>query len=393
MNTLLKVVGGVTVALIIGVVAFAGGVAYERENLDWHPPIDETNTSLEAAVTEVAGIIGREALEPTTETSLTAGAIAGMLEALDDDYAMYFNPDHFDYFNEMTSGVFYGIGVTISSKESSLTIVSVIPGTPAEAAGLKANDVIVEIDGETRPKWDSDDAVSRIRGDEGTVVTLGIRRGDEEKLRSFDITRAKIDVPNMETELLEGNVGYIRLYQFTTPAAEDIEEAIKDLTKQGAKGFVLDLRDNPGGLLESSVDVTSLFVADGVVVRVEDREGVVDEHRVTGSVVTDAPLVVLINENSASASEIVGGALQDYGRATLVGTKSFGKGSVQQIEDLSFGGGIKLTIAHYVTPKGQIINGVGLTPDVLVEMEPELQMEKDTDTQLKRAIEVLEGEI
>ena len=268
---------------------------------------------------------------------------------------------------------------------------SVIAGTPAEAAGLLADDIIVEINGETRPKWDTDEAVLRIRGEAGTTVTLGIRRNGAAELRDFTITRAKIDVPNVESELLEGEIGYIRLYSFSDPAAEDIRAAIETLTAEGARGFILDLRDNPGGLLSSAVDVSSLFITDGVVVRVEDRTGTIEEHRASGGTATDAPLVVLINGNSASASEIVGGAVQDYGRGTLVGEQSFGKGSVQQIEELSFGGAIKLTIAHYVTPKSRVIDKVGLAPDVKVEMEPELQAEKDTDTQLQRAISVLRG--
>ncbi|HSQ21857.1 MAG TPA: S41 family peptidase, partial [Coriobacteriia bacterium] len=180
---------------------------------------------------------------------------------------------------------------------------------------------------------------------------------------------------------------------FNQLAAGDLRDELEKLTAEGAEGFILDLRDNPGGLLSASVDVSSLFIADGVIVRVEDRNGTLEEHRADGNVITDAPLVVLINGNSASASEIVGGALQDYARATLVGEQSFGKGSVQQIDELSFGGAIKLTIAHYLTPKGQVIDQVGLTPDVIVEMEPELQMDKATDTQLQKALEVLQAKL
>jgi carboxyl-terminal processing protease len=324
---------------------------------------------------------------------MTAGAISGMLESLEDSHAVYFDAKHFEYFNEMSSGVFYGIGITIANDGDDLVIRSVIAGTPAEAAGLKMNDLIVEINGEARERWDTDEAVLRIRGEEGTKVTLGIRRDGAEELLDFEITRGKIDVPNVETELLEGNVGYIRLYQFSEPAADDVRDAIKTLTDQGAEGFVLDLRDNPGGLLASAVDVSSLFIADGVVVSVEDRTGTIEEHRATGETATDAPLVVLINGDSASASEIVGGAVQDYGRATLVGEQSFGKGSVQQIEELTFGGAIKLTIAHYVTPKRRVINKIGLTPDVEVTMAPELQAEKDTDTQLQRAVKELKKKL
>lgn len=391
MKTLLKVAAGLIAVLILVVGAFGAGVFFEREL--GGGAFSAGSASLEDAVSEVAGIINRDSLQPSTEASMTAGAIRGILESLEDSHAIYFDSRHFEYFNQQNEGVFYGIGITISNDADDLVVRSVIKGTPAEAAGLKADDIIVEIDGETRPRWDTDEAVLRIRGEEGTTVALGIRRGDAEQLLEFTITRAKIDVPNVETELLEGSIGYIRLYSFSEPAVGDVREAIEDLTNQGARGLILDLRDNPGGLLSSSIDVCSLFIADGVVVRVEDRNGTVEEHRASGATVTDAPLVVLINGNSASASEIVGGAIQDYGRGTLVGEQSFGKGSVQQIEELSFGGAIKLTIAHYVTPKSRVIDKVGLTPDIEVEMEPELQADKDTDTQLQRAIAELRGQL
>jgi len=180
------------------------------------------------------------------------------------------------------------------------------------------------------------------------------------------------------------------LYTFNEKSVGDVADAIAALTKQGAKGFVLDLRDNPGGLLDSSVDMLSLFVKDGIAVRVEGRNPSANaEYRVSGKTATDAPLVVLVNENSASASEIVAGGLQDYARATIVGVTTFGKGSVQQIEELSFGGAIKLTIAHYLTPKGRVIDKKGVVPDVAVPMEAEQQAERATDVQFERAVEEL----
>jgi len=251
----------------------------------------------------------------------------------------------------------------------------------------------VEIDGEARPRWDVDEAVLRIRGEEGTTVDLGIRRNGGEELLRFTITRAKIDVPNITSEILEGDIGYIKLENFNDPAAGDVREAIEELTTQGAAALILDIRNNPGGMLSSSVDVSSLFIADGVIVTVEERGSDPERYRATGKVATDLPLAVLVNGNSASASEIVAGALQDYDRATIVGEQTFGKGSVQQIEELSFGGAVKLTIAHYLTPKGRAIDKVGLTPDVVVEMDHALIRDKATDTQLLKAIEVLRAEM
>lgn len=393
MKTLLKVAAGFLAVLIVAVASFGSGVWFDRTIGSAGVTPHSGSPDLESAVSEVAGIIEDKALVPSSEASMTVGAINGMLESLEDSHAVYFDAKHYEYFTEQTDGTFYGIGVTIANEGDDLVIQSVFEGTPADQAGLKAKDVIVEIDGETRERWDTDEAVLRIRGEAGTQVTLGIRRDGADTLREFTITRAKIEVPNIETELLEGNLGYIRLYSFNELADDDVREAIDELTDRGAEGFILDLRDNPGGLLTSSVDVASLFIEDGVIVRVEDRNGTIEEHRATGDLATDAPLVVLINGNSASASEIVGGALQDYGRATLVGEQSFGKGSVQQIEELSFGGAIKLTIAHYVTPKNRVIDKVGLTPDVKVEMEPELQADKATDTQLQRAIKELQKKL
>lgn len=386
-----RIAAVVLAVLVLVVAAFGCGVWFERTLSA--AGFTSGSTDIEDAVGEVAGIIEQEALEPSSETSMTTGAINGMLESLEDSHAVYFDPAHYEYFNEMNDGSFYGIGVTIANEGDDLVIQSVMEGTPADEAGLKAGDVIVEIDGETRERWDVDEAVLLIRGEEGTTVTLGIQREGEEGLTDYTITREKIDVPNVESELLEGEIGYIRLYGFTDPAADEVRDAIESLTDQGARGFIFDVRDNPGGLLTSSVDVSSLFIESGVIVKVEDREGTVEEHRANGDLATDAPLVVLINGNSASASEIVGGAVQDYGRALLVGEQSFGKGSVQAIEELSFGGAVKLTIAHYVTPKDRVINKVGLTPDVLVEMAPELQRDKATDTQLQRAIRELEKQL
>jgi carboxyl-terminal processing protease len=209
---------------------------------------------------------------------------------------------------------------------------------------------------------------------------------------TFDITREKITYPNIKSEMI-GNIGYIRLGQFNAKAADDIKKAVQDLTKQGAKGLVLDLRDDPGGLLDQAVDVSSLFIADGAIVRVDERNKAEQVLNARGTKITDLPMAVLINGDSASASEITAGALQDYARAVLVGEKSFGKGSVQTIEELPAGGAVKFTIAHYLTPKSRVINGIGLTPDVIVVMDREKQADKKTDTQLQKALEILKTKI
>ncbi|GAB4280810.1 MAG: S41 family peptidase [Coriobacteriia bacterium] len=383
-------------ALTLLFAAFVSGAALERYvgfdtffGADVPPPETETTD----IVREVVDIIRREALEPASEESMTAGAVNGLLGSLDDPYAAYFDAEQYGYFQEQNHGEFYGIGITVTERDGKAIVVSTIEDTPAEAAGLQPEDEIVSVDGYSPERWTLDDVVARIRGEEGTPVTLEIRREGEEELIEVTIVRARIEVPNIMTELLEDDIGYMRLLTFNTHAARDIRNAVEDLSERGAEGFILDLRDNPGGLLQSSVEVASLFVEEGLIVRVEERDGHPEEHFATGRTVTDAPLVVLVNENSASAAEIVAGALQDHGRAKLVGETTFGKGSVQTVEELSNGGAVKITTAHYLTPSGRSIHKVGLTPDVRVEMKPADQRDRDTDVQLSRAIEVLRGEM
>ncbi len=392
MSPILKYFTTLVVALAIAVAAFAGGVIFTQAkgNVLPMPSItDGSRSDVSDVVDEVERLIDEEALEPSDEDSKTAGAVQGMLDSLGDPYAAYFNEEHFEYFEEMTDGEFYGIGVNITEREGRAVIVSPIEGTPAFEVGLLAEDEIVTIDGYDGEPWDLDDVVARIRGEEGTDVLLGIRRNGDDELMEVTITRAKIDIPNVMDELVEGDVGYIRLLQFNEKSEDALRDSIEELAAEGAEGYILDLRDNPGGLLDASVDVVSLFVEEGVVVQVENREGPVEEYQATGRVATSAPLVVLVNENSASASEIVAGALQDYDRAPIVGVTTFGKGSVQTVEPLSTGDAVKFTTAHYLTPDGRTINKVGVEPDEIVEMSPKDQVERDDDVQFQEAVALL----
>jgi len=389
----LKYLAAVVVAAAVAGAAFSGGVVYERLNPYTVPvsgnysgpnPGDEVNA--------VRAILDREALKPSSDTSMTRGAVEGVLRSLDDSYAAYFDPKNYKYFQDQTNGQFFGIGINVSVKDGQPVVVSPMKGTPAAKAGLKAEDRIVAIDGVSKKKWDIDEVVTMVRGKEGTTVKLEIQRKGTAKPLTFKIVRARIDLPNIESRMIGKDVGYVRLYTFNDESARQVADAFGNLTKRGAKGYIFDLRDNPGGLLSAAVDVTSLFVSDGVVVRVDQRNKAEEVYRVTGGAITKAPIVVLVNENSASASEIVSGALQDYARAQLVGTKSYGKGSVQTIEELQGGGAIKFTIAHYLTPKRRSIDHKGLTPDVKVPMDLKLQGEIKTDTQMQKAVEVLRGE-
>ncbi len=383
----------VAVLVMVSAASFAGGILAGRALEGWRVPgVSQSaseRSSLGRAVDEARRIIERQALKPSDEDSMTLNAIQGLLDSLGDRHALYFDERHYGFFNEQNAGQFGGIGVTLQQTDGQVSVVEVFEGTPAESAGIKAKDVFYGIDGERRDSWDSDAVVARVRGEEGTVVKLEMRREGVEKPIAFAITRARIDIPNVKSRMIGRDIGYVSVASFNERAGEEISEAMGELGRQGAKGYLLDLRNNPGGMLDEAVEVASLFVKDGVVVKVEYRDRPPREYRASGRQAVTAPLVLLVNENSASASEIIAGAVQDHARAKLVGAKTFGKGSVQTVEELSTGGAIKFTIAHYLTPKGRAIEGLGLTPDAVVEMEHEAAADEKTDTQLKKAIEVL----
>lgn len=390
MNRGSKTALGVLVLTLVALAAFMGGVLYDRAiPAGPLPGLEGVKPTVTRVVREAVAVLDREALEPSSEESMVAGAVKGLLESLDDPYAAYLDETHLRYMEEQSNGEFHGIGILVTIREGKAIVVSPMEGTPAEAAGMKAEDEIVSVEGFAPKEWTLDDIVARVRGPEGTEVTLEVRRAGASELLSFTVKRARIDLPNLESELVEGDIGYIRLMTFNNKAGDELRDNIESLVSQGAKGLILDLRDNPGGLLTASVEVSSVFVEDGVIVTVEDRNGKQEEHRATGGDATSLPMVVLINENSASASEIVAGALQDYGRATIVGAKSFGKGSVQTLHTLSNGGAIKFTVARYVTPKGRSIHKTGVEPDVAVDMDPGEQADVAKDTQRKAAIKAL----
>jgi carboxyl-terminal processing protease len=404
MNRTTKLIVSVALAVIIGAAGFIGGFAIAH--LDYFTPYPAALAAVGAPassgkvgskVDEINALLQSKALEPPNEASATAGAIQGLLSSNGDKYATYFNATHYKAFNEETMGSFGGIGVVLGeNKQGQAYVVEVYKDTPADKVGMKSGDVFMSIDGSSNAKWTTDEVVKRVRGKEGTQVKLIMTRPGKNGAASTEvpltITRAVINYPNTKTKMY-GNIGYVRLGQFNANSHKDMTKAIEDLTKQGAKGIVFDLRDDPGGLLDQAVDVSSLFIKDGAIVRVDERGKPEKVYQATGGKITDLPMVVLINGNSASASEIAAGALQDYGRATLVGEKSFGKGSVQTIEPLGDGAAIKFTIAHYLTPKSRAINGIGLTPDVVVVMDPSKEMDAKTDTQLNKALEVLKGKI
>ena len=332
-------------------------------------------------------------------------AIREMLDQLDDPYTRFMDPREFRDMQIDTSGELTGVGIQLTQDEETdeLIVVSPIEDTPAFEAGVLAQDVIVEIDGQSTEGMNVNDAVNLIRGPVGTEITLTIRRGEQEL--DFQLRRDLIEIHPVRYSLQEtetGDVGYIRLTQFSANAAQEMEEAIQDLQNQGVSGYVLDLRSNPGGLLYSSIDIARMWLDEGGIVSTVNRQGVSDREVANGTALTDLPLVVLVDGGSASASEILSGALQDNERATLVGTQTFGKGLVQSVRGLGDGSGIAVTVAKYLTPNGRDINQEGIEPDVIVELTEE-QIEvlfndrtligTDRDPQFSQALEILSDQM
>lgn len=294
------------------------------------------------------------------------GAIAGGLEALGDPHTNYFPPTEYRDFLDSLNGSFSGIGAYLDLEGSYVIISAPIKGTPAAKAGLQSGDRILEVDGTTLVGAPTEKAVRLIRGLAGSSVTLKVERPSEQRTFSVTITRAVISIPEVESKMLDTSLGYIQVASFGDDVVNDFYKAVTTLKSQGAKAIVLDLRQNPGGYLDAAVDLASAFVPAGEPVVWEvGRNG--KQARVSSGRLINLPVAVLVDKGSASASEILAGAIQDYSAGPLIGTQTFGKGTVQQILNMSGGGGIKVTIAEYLTPKERTVHGKGLTPDVAVE--------------------------
>jgi len=321
------------------------------------------------------------------------GAISGMVESLNDPYTIFFNPQETEEFFEEAQGTFEGIGIEIDKKADKLLVVSPLAGTPAEKAGLRAGDVILKVDGKDTIDMTLEEAVKLIRGPKGTEVTLTISREGWEAPKEFKIIRATIKIPSLKFELKEEDIAYLRIYQFFDRTAEDFRKIAIEILGSPAKKIILDLRNNPGGYLKVSQEIAGWFLKRDSVVVIEDfgpgKEK--KEYKTRGNEkFLDYPIVVLINEGSASASEILAGALRDNRDILLIGEKSFGKGSIQELAELRGGSGLKITIANWLTPKGELIAEKGLTPDIKVEMTEE-DYEKNRDPQLDKAIEIIKN--
>jgi carboxyl-terminal processing protease len=328
--------------------------------------------------------------QPVDDVTLMQGAIRGMMDALGDEQTFYMEPRVYESETSSLQGSYEGIGAYVDTDGEYLTIVSPIEGSPADAAGLKPGDKVIAIDGEDMTGVAPEEARLKVLGPDGTTVTLTVAREGEQRPLEFSITRAKIVIRSAEGRMLEDGIGYVDINTFGDKTTTELRQALDELMAQNPRGLVIDLRNNPGGYLTTSVEVSSEFIEDGVILYEQFGDGRREEYEASGNGrATDIPLVVLINEGSASASEILAGALQDYGRAKLVGMQSYGKGSVQNWQPLSNNqGAARVTIAKWLTPDERAIDKVGLTPDVIVEMTAE-DFEAEADPQLDAAVQTL----
>lgn len=338
----------------------------------------------------VMHIIKSRYVEEVAPETLMTGALKGMVNSVGDVHSVYMEPKMYKDFLVETEGSFGGVGIVLGAKDKALTVVSPIEGTPGDKAGIKSGDIIVKINGQDTKGMALDEAVGKIRGPEGTTVTLTIQRAQE--IKDYTLTRSNIQIRTVHGKMLTDRIGYIRISMFNEQTNNDFVKKYQELEREGMRGIILDLRDNPGGLLDECVKVANKFVPKGPVVSVVTRDGRRDTSRSSLEAVK-YPCAVLINGGSASASEIVAGAIQDTGAGTLIGTKTFGKGSVQTIMRLDGGGAVKLTIAKYYTPNDRSIHGIGIEPDIKLEL-PDKEAGKDVkDIQLDKALEVVKSKL
>ncbi|OGD57110.1 hypothetical protein A2V71_01595 [Candidatus Berkelbacteria bacterium RBG_13_40_8] len=317
------------------------------------------------------------------------GAVAGMVEALGDPYSAFMEPGATKTFLEDLSGEISGIGAEIDLRDGKLLIISPLADSPAEKAGLKPQDQILKINDEVTDNMTLEEAISKIRGKAGSKVTLTIMRSDWKEPQQIEITREKIQIKSVKWEMKPDNIAYIQINQFGDDTTDLMKQAVQEINAKNPRAIILDLRSNPGGYLDSAIDVGSLFIPKGsVVVKEKDKNGQINEEKTTlDPILEKYKIIVLINGGSASASEIVAGALRDAGRATLVGEKTFGKGSVQNLEELSGGATLRITTAEWLTPKGRAIDETGLAPDIEVGLSEE-DIQADRDPQLDKALEL-----
>lgn len=397
-SIILLIVTNITTAIIVAAIAifvpklnFSGGITISDSDYTFLKKFRKL-ASIKNKLQEV--YVDYDELN---EDELLDGAISGMVNSIGDPYTVYLDKDDYESLMTTTTGSYAGIGIYVSALNGNLVVVAPIEDTPAAEAGLKSGDIISKVDGTEVTGNDMDKAVSMMKGTPGTDVTLTIYR-EGEGYKDITLTRAIITLKTVKYQMLDNNIGYIRITTFDENTAKNFKEALGDLKGSGMKGLIIDLRDNPGGLLSTSTQIADMLLGKGTIVYTIDANGKRDDITSDDSKL-DMPLVLLVNGGSASASEILSGAVRDFDAGTLIGTKTFGKGLVQSIIDFKDGTGLKVTTARYYTPSGECIQGTGITPDIVVELNEEQQekydegtLDFDEDPQMQKAVETIKSE-
>ncbi|MGN0135298.1 S41 family peptidase [Anaerotignum sp.] len=367
--------------------------------IPWHLLPFEISMSREAKVDIIQSYLDKYYVDDLNEEQVEEMLYAGMMAGVGDRYTYYLTEENLNQYMENSNGNFDGVGIEVyGTQEGEVVISSVMAGQPAEAAGMKAGDVIIGVDGENMQGKMLSDVAAKIRGKEGTEVTIQVLRRSTDETLEFTMKRATVVLESVSSCMMDGKIGYISISGFKENTYTQFKEALDGLQAAGMKGLILDLRDNPGGLVRSVYEIGEELLPEGTMVYTLDKKGNRNDLKCDGEYL-DIPMVVLVNANSASASEIFAGAVKDTGRGTLIGTQTFGKGLVQRLFTLPDGSGLNITIQKYYTPSGTSIHGVGIEPDEVVELPAEYQntalteIPEEADTQLQKGIEVLRSEI
>ncbi len=390
---------GVCIAVVVGVAGFAvkdrvtALISGPENPGELHVNLD----TVEEKIGQIEGIVNAYYLDDIDSEQVEDQIYKGMIQGLGDDYAEYYTAQELQKVQESNSGIYNGIGVALTQDAETgvITVVSCYEGTPAWEAGILAGDVVYKVDDAEVSGEDLTKVVAKIKKNDKDSVKLTVIRDGENDYLEFNVKRADVKVPTVSWDMLENQVGYIAISSFEQVTEEQFLEAKQELTKQGMEKLVIDLRNNLGGVLDTVCNILNEMLPEGIIVYTEDKNGERTEYRSDGKHTFDLPLVILVNEYSASASEIFAGAVKDYGIGTLVGTTTYGKGIVQRLFPLPDGTAVKMTIAKYYTPDGNDIHKVGIEPDVEVELDESLRQQsvisREEDNQLKKALEILEG--
>jgi len=373
---------------LIGWLVGNGGISGAREVISAGGSSAAVTADTTRKMKAIEDVIHQYYLEDTDAQTLENGIYAGMISALEDPYSAYYSAEELEEMEQDVEGIYFGIGAYVGiDTATSLPVISgVIEGTPAEEADLRDGDLIYMVDDTLTQGMDTTEVVSLIRGEENTSVHLTLIREGEDDYVEVDVTRRKVESPTVNHEMLDNNIAYIQITEFDQVTVDQFTEALAVCKGSDMEGLILDLRSNPGGSLSAVCEIARKILPEGLIVYTEDKYGEREELTCDGSHEIQVPMVVLVNDYSASASEILAGAIQDYEKGILMGTQTYGKGIVQRVIALSDGSAVKLTISHYYTPKGRNIHEVGVEPDVIVEFDGEAYYNEGIDNQLEEAI-------